>query len=1085
MVFERLEAELTLDTSNFEAGISDANSSLDSLGSRTHDVGSSVQDSGRTLTRGLTVPLAGVAGASAKMTADFEQDMQNSISVMGDVDSAMRDKLEDSARDVARNTTVSHGEAAESFYFLASAGLDTAEALEAMPTVAALAEAGNMDMADATDTATNIMGAYGLEAEEMADVTDVLTETTNNHNQTMDGMADAFKNAAPTAAGLGIGMHELAAATGILGDVGIQGAEAGTALSSIMRRMATRSGEAGEALDRLGIETTDANGNLLPMADIMGQLEDANLSAADKAAIFGNQLAAGNALLDAGQDDIEGYTEDIEDSEGATQEMADTQRDTLRGSLQLLKSAFTDVGITIGDVFADHIREAVDRLTDLAHRFQELSPEMIRMIVVVGAVVAAIGPFLMAIGTALMLIGQSISAISTMISMFSGLLTPISMAAKLFSIFSLSTLAVIGPVLLLIGIIAALGAAVATNFAGIRGHIMRVVEAFQEHLLPIFQQFGLDTDEILETVTEAWNHFMEVLEPILERIFEWIADRLIDAIILLAEILPPILERIQTGFQIMSEMVILAVQHIYEYFMIIWPLIEEIITLTFQIIMLQFEETWPYLREAFFVIMNAILTVVEYVWPTIRLIIVTAIQTISEIVIRVLHALRETFQIILQTIQDDNRSAWDALKQIISIAINLILDIIRLVFNAILTVVLHVLDELEAGARVAWAAIRELISTALGIIETTVTDIWNAIKTFVFGILEDLRSEVDSVWETIRSLIDTALNSIQSLVNTILSAIRSFMETTWSAIQSFIDSTLNTIQSTIDTVWSEIQSFIQTTLSNIRSAVNTVWNAILSFIRSTLNTILSTIRSVWNTILSTIRTALSNIVSAVRTGMSNALSAIRTAMSNILSAIRTGMSNALSAVRTGINNMVSALRSAISRFRSAGSALMGAVVSGLKSKAKDAINAVKNTVSRAESYLPGSDADRGPLSDLTDVGPDFIDTIAGGIDSNSSNLENAAAGIAEMLAMNGGDAELGENLDTDGTLKLRKPTENTNNKDKEVTPEMIAKAVKDALEGMSMMTRIKADDQTLERIIRDTAETLIEERTKQANRGAY
>ena len=83
-------------------------------------------------------------------------------------------------------------------------------------------------MAEATDVATNVMSAYGYEADEMASVTDTLTATVSNHNQTMPGMAEAMSTVAPIASSLGIGLEETSAAIGQMGDVGIQGERAGT-----------------------------------------------------------------------------------------------------------------------------------------------------------------------------------------------------------------------------------------------------------------------------------------------------------------------------------------------------------------------------------------------------------------------------------------------------------------------------------------------------------------------------------------------------------------------------------------------------------------------------------------------------------------------------------------------------------------------------------------------------------------------------------------------------------------------------------------------------------------------------------------
>jgi TP901 family phage tail tape measure protein len=375
-----------------------------------------MQRAGTVMTGAITAPLAAMGGMAVRQAGRFDQAMQESIAVMGDVDQAMREDLEETANEVATSTTRSHQEVAQSFYFLASAGLDAAEAMEALPEVAEFAEAGQMNMAEATDVATNVMSAYGIEAENMTDVTDVMTQTVSSHNQTMEGMAAAFKNAAPAAASMGVEIEELAAATGALGDVGIQGAEAGTALQSIMRRLAKRSGETGQALEELGIQTTDAQGNMLPLVQIIEQLEEANMSSAQASAIFGRQMSAGSALVDAGADSLREYRANIENADGATEEMASTQRESLNAQLQMTRSNLNEAGVTIGTHLIPYIRALSESVRSATDRFESLSDRQQKAIILVGGLAAALGPVLLLLGT----LGVVLPAASTALGIFAG-----------------------------------------------------------------------------------------------------------------------------------------------------------------------------------------------------------------------------------------------------------------------------------------------------------------------------------------------------------------------------------------------------------------------------------------------------------------------------------------------------------------------------------------------------------------------------------------------------------------------------------------------------------------------------------------
>jgi hypothetical protein len=88
------------------------------------------------LGKAATMALAAVAAAGAAIAvlsvrefAKFDGALQKSVSIMGDLSSAMRDDMASAAREVAKTTTFSAEQAAESFFFLASAGLDAEQSI--------------------------------------------------------------------------------------------------------------------------------------------------------------------------------------------------------------------------------------------------------------------------------------------------------------------------------------------------------------------------------------------------------------------------------------------------------------------------------------------------------------------------------------------------------------------------------------------------------------------------------------------------------------------------------------------------------------------------------------------------------------------------------------------------------------------------------------------------------------------------------------------------------------------------------------------------------------------------------------------
>ena len=64
---------------------------------------------------------------------------------------ALRQEMADTAKEVAKTSTFGATQAAEAYFFLASAGLDAAQSVKALPQVTKFAQAGIFDLSTATD----------------------------------------------------------------------------------------------------------------------------------------------------------------------------------------------------------------------------------------------------------------------------------------------------------------------------------------------------------------------------------------------------------------------------------------------------------------------------------------------------------------------------------------------------------------------------------------------------------------------------------------------------------------------------------------------------------------------------------------------------------------------------------------------------------------------------------------------------------------------------------------------------------------------------------------------------------------------
>lgn len=327
------------------------------------------------------VAVSAIAAISVREFAKFDAALNKSIAIMGDVSDAMRTDMSDAAREVAKTTTFSAEQAAESFFFLASAGLDAAASVKAMPTVAKFAQAGMFDMALATDLLTDAQSALGLtirddavkNMENMVRVSDVLVKANTLANATVQQFSESLTNKAGAALKVvGKDIEEGVAVLAAFADQGIKGAEAGTQFGIVMRDLSTKALNNSAAFASMNIAVFDSQGEMNNLGDIIADVERAldgmsdaqakatllNLGFADKS------VAALQALLGSSEA-IKQYESDLRNAAGTTQEISEKQLDTLIAQFDLLKSSVADVAIEIGSGFEPALKILAEDLREL------------------------------------------------------------------------------------------------------------------------------------------------------------------------------------------------------------------------------------------------------------------------------------------------------------------------------------------------------------------------------------------------------------------------------------------------------------------------------------------------------------------------------------------------------------------------------------------------------------------------------------------------------------------------------------------------------------------------------------------------
>ena len=325
--------------------------------------------------------MAAVAVKSVQEFSKFDAALTQSRAIMGDLTEAMEKDMANAAREVAKATTFSAEQAAESFFFLASAGLDAEASIAALPRVAQFAQAGMFDMSRATDLLTDAQSALGLtirddavkNMENMIKVSDVLVRANTLSNATVEQFSTSLTTkAGPALRTLGKDMEEGVAVLAAFADQGIKGEEAGTQLSIVLRDLSTKAIKNKEDFAQFGVSVFDANGEMRNLGDIISNLETALEGMSDetqKATLlqmgFADRSVQSILALLGTSDAIKGYETALRSASGFTDEVATKQLDTFASQVKLLESAFVDVGIQIGEELTPYLRDLIPVLQDL------------------------------------------------------------------------------------------------------------------------------------------------------------------------------------------------------------------------------------------------------------------------------------------------------------------------------------------------------------------------------------------------------------------------------------------------------------------------------------------------------------------------------------------------------------------------------------------------------------------------------------------------------------------------------------------------------------------------------------------------
>lgn len=354
-------------TSSYHKNINRALKSLDGLESTAKRVAAGAAAAF------AAVNISQLAEDAFETYSEFEQAMRNTAAI-SDATVSEYEMMEQAARAAGRGTTKTATESAEALGYMALAGWDAKESVEGLMPILKLSEATGAELKETSDLVTDSMSALGLGVDSMGTYLDELVAGNNNANMTAVMLMESLIGTGGASRALGASLEDTITAVGILANNGTKASKAGTAMNSMLTRLATNS-KAKDALADIGADIFD-EGKFIGLRESLIKIDEA-LSGMDSEERTGylkdiagtHYFSQMEYLLDgvregangaaSAWDELEGK---IENSDGALDKMNAQATDTMSASWERLKSAVDDAKISLVDVFGDDVTDLLDHV---------------------------------------------------------------------------------------------------------------------------------------------------------------------------------------------------------------------------------------------------------------------------------------------------------------------------------------------------------------------------------------------------------------------------------------------------------------------------------------------------------------------------------------------------------------------------------------------------------------------------------------------------------------------------------------------------------------------------------------------------
>lgn len=398
------------------------------VGEQFQKVGGKIESVGKGMSKYVTAPIVGGAAASVAAWKEVDEGLDIIVQKTGASGKAL-EGMQDSAKTLAQTIPVSFEEAGSAIGEVNTRFGVTGKELEDLSgQFLKFAQLNGTDVSTSIDQVQKAMAAFGVPAEEAGGMLDVLNKVGQDTGVSMDTLTQSLVTNAPALQAMGFTANKAAT---FLGQLEVSGVDSSKVMTGLQKAL-VNGAKAGKSMPEVMQE--------IQQSIVGASSETEAMNAATE--LFGAK--AGPAIATAARNgslDFQALAASVTDAEGSLDSTFENTLDPA-DKFTLALNSLKVTGYDIADTVFKYLNPALEKLSgwlrDLAAKWETLSPQTQKAILVAAGIAAALGPVLIFIGK----VATGIGSIITLIP-------------KLGAAFTFLT----GPVGIVIGILAALVAA--------------------------------------------------------------------------------------------------------------------------------------------------------------------------------------------------------------------------------------------------------------------------------------------------------------------------------------------------------------------------------------------------------------------------------------------------------------------------------------------------------------------------------------------------------------------------------------------------------------------------------------------------